>query len=152
MASQVSLEYLNQALATKVNTTTTALSAINTAGTTIAVILGGSAIPLATNPYNNGFTANGTNTIFTVQNAGNYLVSYSVNTTLGLLLSSSIYVNGTANGNLTRSPGVSASSYSAQAIIPLSVGHTLQLTLFGLLGTAVLQSGQGAAMNVVRVS
>lgn len=152
MASQVSYEYLTQALATQVNTTTTSVSAINTAGTTIAVILGGTAVPLPTRPYNNGFTVNGGNTIYTVQNTGNYLISYDINTTVGLLLSSSVYINGSANSNLTRSPGVSASAYSAQAIIPLVAGDTIQLTLFGLIGSAVLQSGQGAVMNVVKIS
>lgn len=152
MASQVSLEYLNQVIATQVNTTTTSLSAINTAGSNIAVILGGTAVPLPTKSYINGFTANGANTIFTVVNSGNYLISYNINTTASLLLSSGVYINGSANGNLTRSPAVSATSFSAQAILPLNAGDTLQLTLFGLLGAAVLQSGQGAVMNVVRIS
>lgn len=148
MASSVSLEYFN----TKLNTSMTSLSAINTTNASIAVVLLGTPVSLPTKPYINGFTANGANTIFTVQNNGNYLISYNINTTVALLLSSGVYVNGTANGNLTRSPGITANSFDAQAIIPLNAGDTIQLTLFGLLGSAVLQSGQGAVMNIIKVS
>lgn len=154
MSSSVSLEYLNQQIAglTITSPTSTHMSAQNTAGSTIVVILGGAAVPLPTQTRLNGFTANGANTQFTVGTTGNYYIEYQVNTTASLLLQSGLYVNGVATPSLTRNPGVAGSTFSAASIIPLAVGNTLQLTLFGLAGTAILQGGVGAYLNVVRLS
>lgn len=154
MSSSVSLEYLQQQISglTVTSPTTTALCAQNNAGATIVVILLGTAVPLPTRPYNSGFAANGANTQFTVQTAGTYYIEYDIETTVSLLLSSSVYRNGTSIPNLVRSPGITGTSYRCSAIVPLNAADVLQLTLYGLAGTAVLQGGNGATLNVVRVA
>lgn len=152
MSNSVSLEYLNNQLATKINLTQTSLSAQNTAGSTILVLLGGTAVPLATLSYNSEFAANGARTQFTAATAGSYLIQYSVNTTASLLLSAGVYKNGTAIPNLTRTPGISGTTFAASSIVTIAAGDVLQLTLFGLAGTAVLQGGAGAFMNIIRIA
>lgn len=152
MSNSISLEYLDQALSSEIKLTETALCAQNTAGSTIGVITGGEPVPLATRPYSNGFIANGANTTFTVSNSGTYLITYSIYTTAGLLISSSVYRNGAAIANLTRSPGVAGNNFSMAAIVPLTADDVLQLTLFGLLGSATLQGGVGAYMNIIRIA
>ena len=41
-----------------------------------------------------GITVSGGNTVFTVANAGNYYIAYTINLTAGLVVSSRITVNG----------------------------------------------------------
>lgn len=153
MSNSISLEYLNSRLAgVSISAVTQqALGVQNTSGSTLVVLLGGTAVPLPAQLYMNGFTANRANTQFTVQNTGTYFIIYEIALTGGLLLSSSLYQNGKAISNLTRSPAVSLSSYSCSAILPLTTGDVLQLTLYGLLGTAVLSSGVGAYLNIIRI-
>ncbi|MCD7947262.1 MAG: hypothetical protein LUG13_03050 [Oscillospiraceae bacterium] len=128
------------------------MSADNTTGSTLAVIVGGTPVPLANNQILDGFTVNGANTVFTVPTTGKYLISYDINVTAGLLVSSAVYRNGVAIASSTISPIVSVSKYAATFLVNLTAGDTLQLTLFGLLATAVLQGGVGASMTVVELS
>lgn len=65
--------------------------AANTGGAVIAVILGGTNVPLPNNQVLNGITVGGGNTTFTVPSAGNYLISYSVNTTAALAVSTRLF-------------------------------------------------------------
>ncbi|MCL1884997.1 MAG: hypothetical protein FWF81_14720 [Defluviitaleaceae bacterium] len=148
MSSSVSLEYLNSITPSN----TYALCAQNQAGTSIAVILLGTAIPLATIGYNNGFTANAANTQFTVENTGVYRISYKVNVTASALLSTSVYKNGTAIAALDQVAAISLTNFGCEAIVSLNQGDVLQLTFYGLLGTAILASGVGAVMTVVRIN
>ena len=143
----MSLEYLNSI--TPGNTA--AICAQNQAETAIAVILLGTAIPLATESYNNGFTANSGNTVFTVQRAGVYRLSYKINVTASALLSAGIYKNGAVIPATEQIAALSISNYACEAIVSLNAGDTLQLTLYGLLGTAVLTSGVGAVMTAVQI-
>lgn len=154
MSSNVSLEYLNSRISglTVTSPTSMALSAQNTSGSSISVILLGTAIPLANKPYQNGFSSNGANTVFTCTNAGKYYISYKVNTTASLLLDCGVYINGSNNSNLACEPGILATNYNGQAIVNLNAGDSVQLTMYGLLGTAVLQSGAGASMNIIRIA
>lgn len=138
--------------ATGTSVTTNSMSALNTSGTIIAVILGGTAVPLPDVQVLDGFTANGANTIFTVPVTGTYLLTYSVKTTVALLMSSRILLNGSPMAGSIVSPAISTTAYSATLIATLSAGDALQLQLFGLLGAAVLQSGNGASLAVVRLS
>ena len=127
------------------------MSALNTSGTTLAVVVGGSAVPLPNDQVLDSFTVNAANTIFTVPATGSYLITYTVRTTAALLLSSRILRNGAALAGSVVSPAVSASDFSATLIANLTAGDTLELQLFGLLGTAILQGGTGASLAVVRL-
>jgi len=128
------------------------MSALNTTGQTIAVILGGTTVPLPSEQNLDGFTVNGANTVFTVPETGTYLISYRANFTAGLLLTSSILRNGATLPGSTFSPAVSVSSYAVTLIAALTAGDTLELQLSGLAGTAVLQGGTGASLTVVRLA
>jgi len=128
------------------------MSALNTTGQALAVVLGGTSVPLPSEQNLNGFTVNGTNTVFTVPDTGTYLISYRIDFTAGLLLTSSIQRNGTALPGSTLSPGVSVDSYAVTLIAALTEGDTLELRLSGLVGAAVLQGGTGASLTVVRLA
>ncbi|MCQ6561441.1 hypothetical protein NNL21_22370 [Paenibacillus mendelii] len=127
--------------------------AVNTTGSTIAVILGGTPIPLPNSQtIGTSITVNGSNTTFTVAEAGTYYVSYSINLTASLLVNSKIIVNGTAKPELTIAPVLSRNSFSASAIVRLSAGSTVGLQLDGLIGAAVLLPGsQGAALTIMKI-
>lgn len=127
--------------------------AANTAGSIIAVVLGGTAIPLP-NAQNLGanVTVNGANTTFTVGTTGRYKISYAINLTAALLVDSRVTVNGAPVTALTVNPAISLSRLSAEAVVNLAAGDALQLQLFGLLGAATLLSGgQGAELTIQRV-
>jgi len=131
--------------------TETAGFAANTSGGGISVILEGTPVPLPDDQNLNNVTADVANENFTVTVPGRYFVSYFVNTTAALLLGARVLVNGTPVDALTRSPVLSVSSFSAQAILTLNAGDTLTLELFGLLGLATLQTGAGAGLTIIRL-
>lgn len=127
--------------------------AANTAGSVIAVVLGGTPVPLpqAQNLGAN-VTANGANTVFTVSQAGRYRIAYRANLTAALLLSTRISINGAPNTALTITPLLSVSQFAAEAVVTLTAGSTVSLEFFGLLGAAVLLNGsQGAGLTIQRV-
>lgn len=138
--------------ATGPDTTSTSMNAINTDGDTINVIVAGTNVPLPTQPFLDGFTVNGANDTFTVPTTGTYLVTYDVKTTTALLMSSEVLLNGTAIANSVVSPTVATDNYNATFIQNLTAGDTLTLELFGLLGAAILQSGNGASLTVIRIA
>lgn len=137
--------------ATGASVTVNSMSALNTTGQIIAVVLGGTPVPLPNDQNLDSFTVNGANTIFTVPVTGTYLISYKISTTAALLMSSEILRNGVALPGSIVSPTVSVNEFSVTLIAPLTAGDTLGLQLFGLLGAAVLQGGTGASLNVVRL-
>lgn len=128
------------------------VSASNTASTQIAVVLGGTDVPLPNNQNMNGIMVNGSNTIFTVAAAGTYKISYSVNLTATSFVSSRVIINGSAQNNLTVNSLIGLSQFHAETIVTLSAGSTLSLQLFAFIGPVTLTSGQGAALNVVRIN
>ncbi|GLB31784.1 hypothetical protein LAD12857_37070 [Lacrimispora amygdalina] len=127
------------------------MSAANTTSAVIAVILGGTDIPLPDNQNLNTFTVDGTNTEFTVPTTGEYLVSYAVATTTALAVSSQVLQNGTPLAESVITPSVAADNLSTSFIVPLTAGDTLTLQLFGLLGAATLLGGAGTYMVVIRL-
>ncbi|MGF9799664.1 BclA C-terminal domain-containing protein [Brevibacillus agri] len=126
--------------------------AANTGGAVIAVILGGTNVPLPNNQVLNGITVGGGNTTFTVPSAGNYLISYSVNTTAALAVSTRLLINGAAFAPSVASPALSLSSFHNTVIAPLGAVATITLQLFGLLGAATLLTGAGATLTIVRLN
>ncbi|WP_315815665.1 BclA C-terminal domain-containing protein [Paraflavitalea speifideaquila] len=127
--------------------------ASNTTGAVIAVILGGTIVPLPSNQsLGANITVNGANTIFTATQAGRYKISYGVNMTLALLVSSRLRINGAVSPVGTVMPVAAVSRLEAEAIVTLTAGSTVSLELFGLAGAVVLLSGsQGAALTIQRV-
>ncbi|OBY76559.1 hypothetical protein BBG47_26350, partial [Paenibacillus sp. KS1] len=140
--------------ATGTSTTATSAFAANTTGATIAVILGGTLVPLpSAQNIGPGITINGTNDTFTVSTAGRYYITYQVNLTAGLLLGSRLIINGAANVASTITPVLTLSSFNSDVIVTLAANSTISLQLFGLLGTATLiNNGAGAAVTIIRLS
>ncbi|MDS9997888.1 BclA C-terminal domain-containing protein [Bacillus atrophaeus] len=134
--------------------TVTSGFASNTTGGLIAVVAGGTTIPLPSDQnLSADITVNGANTVFTVGTAGRYYISYQINLTAGLLVSSRILINGSAFTSSIISPAVSLSNFNNSFITTLAAGSTIQLQLFGLLGAATLLGGSaGAALSIIRLS
>lgn len=136
------------------NPTATASFAANTSGAIIAVILSGTLINLPNaQVLSADITVNGANTIFTVNTAGLYRISYNINTTTSLLLGSRLIINGSANTVSTLPTNIARSNFSNEIDINLGVGATVSLQLFGLLGAATLLGGsEGASLMIVRIN
>lgn len=130
------------------------LSRANTSGSVIAVVLGGTNIPM---PYltvlDSGITADGSNTTFTVSQAGLYRVTYRIVTTSSYLAASRITVNGSGYIPLDFTPTTSVNTWAGDAIVTLSAGDVLTVQLYGMLGAVTLQSGAGGAnIQIVRLN
>ncbi|WP_306490339.1 BclA C-terminal domain-containing protein [Bacillus cereus] len=140
--------------ATGTSITATYAFANNTSGTAISVVLGGTNVPLPNNQnIGPGITVSGGNTVFTVANAGNYYISYTINITASLLVSSRITINGGALAGTINSPAVATTSFSATIITTLAAGDAISLQLFGLLAVATLSTTTpGAVLTIIRLS
>ncbi|EEL03153.1 Collagen triple helix repeat domain protein [Bacillus cereus BDRD-ST196] len=139
---------------TGVSTTATYSFANNTSGSAISVLLGGTNIPLPNNQnIGPGITVSGGNTVFTVTNAGNYYIAYTINITAALLVSSRITVNGSPLAGTINSPAVATGSFNATIISNLAAGSAISLQLFGLLAVATLSTTTpGATLTIIRLS
>ncbi len=126
--------------------------AANTGGSTIIVALGGTPVPLPNSQNLSGVAVNGANTVFTLSTAGTYYISYEIHLTTGLALGSQLIINGSANLASTISAVLALSTFSSNVIVTLAANSTVTLQLFGLLGTAVLVSGAGAILTIIRLS
>jgi len=133
-------------------TTATSMAAHNTSGSVIAVVLGGTDIPLPNSQNLSGFVVNGSNTIFTVASSGRYRVKYSIKITNNMLVSARVLLNGAAVDALTETTATSVSRFDGESIITLSAGDILNVQFFGMLGAVTLQSGSGAALIVEKLS
>ncbi|MCY7738250.1 collagen-like protein, partial [Bacillus safensis] len=136
--------------------TDTALYAANSSGPTIVTVAGGTNIPLPNFQNITGFTANGTSTVFTVLQTGKYYITYQVNTTTALLISTRLLLNGatTISGSV-QSPVISTSFINNTVIVNLTAGSTISLQFFGAVVTAILVGGggaAGAALTIIRLS
>lgn len=109
-------------------------------------------MPLPSNQNLADFTVDAANTVFTVPTTGTYLISYRINATAALLMTSSIRRNGATLPGSTFSPVESVSDYEVTLIANLTAGDTLELYLSGLLGAVALQGGTGASLYVVRLA
>lgn len=139
---------------TGTSVTTTSMYAANTSGGSIVVLLGGTNIPLPNIQDLGGFTVNGANNTFTVPATGRYYLTYQINTTLGLLVSSRLMLNNTAIPGSILSPLLNTSSYNVDLIRPLTAGTTISLQFFGLISTPILlgDGSVGAALTIIRLS
>ncbi|SEO95931.1 Collagen triple helix repeat-containing protein, partial [Amphibacillus marinus] len=125
--------------------------AANTTGAIVPVIVVGTLVPLPSAQVLNGVIVNGANTVFTITQPGDYFIFYNVNLTASLLLGSRLLINGTPYTASSISAALSLSRFTANVIVPLSVGNTVSLQLFGLLGSATLQAGAGASLTLIRL-
>lgn len=136
------------------NPTITAGFAANTSGSSYLVLLGGVLVDLPNSQLlSPDIAVNGANTIFTINTAGRYRISYHINTTAAVGTGSRLIINGSPNTASTISPGLSLSSVSNEVVVDLAAGSTVSLQLYGLIATAILLgSSAGASLMIIRLS
>ncbi|WP_372486543.1 hypothetical protein [Brevibacillus laterosporus] len=116
-------------------------------------MVGGTLIPFPdAQDIGPGITVNATNDTFTVAAAGNYLIAYSINITLSLLVSSRILVNGVPVAGSVVSPLVGLTSFEAQVIVPVPAGGNIQVQLFGVAALATLAATIPTSITIIRLS
>lgn len=140
--------------ATGSNVTATAMYAGNTTGGIVAVVVGGTDIPLpSAQILPADITSSGGDTIFTVLTAGRYRLSYHINTQLGLAAGSRLLIGGVPNTASTITPVVTLSNFSNEVIVNLAANTTVSLQLFGVAAVAtLLGSAAGASLMMIRLS
>ncbi|KML62004.1 hypothetical protein VL19_08380, partial [Bacillus stratosphericus] len=133
--------------------TTNSMYASNTSGSTVLVVLGGTAVTLPNNQSLDGFTVSGGNTVFTVPVSGRYFITYQVNTNAALLAGTRVINNGTPIAGSILTPALSTSTYNVSLITTLAAGNQISLQIFGLVATVVLLGGGsvGAALTIIRL-
>jgi hypothetical protein len=132
--------------------TSTFVYAGNDTSPVIAVVLGGTFVPLPNNQnMSGGFTVDGSNTVFTVPVTGTYLVSYDVRVQSNVLMSTALYVNGAAAAPSIVSPVTASDYFHVQTVVSLTAGDQTALTLFGLLGAVTLNGTNGASLSLVQL-
>lgn len=125
------------------------MAAHNTAGSTIAVLLGGTNVPMPqAQNLGGGFVANGSSDVFTVPTTGRYRVKYAMRTTAATLASARVLINGASYPALTEVPSMSTNRYLGETIVTLIAGSTLQAQFYGMLGSVTLDGGAGATLIV----
>ena len=115
---------------------------------------GGTPIPLPDGQLlSPDITVNGTNTVFTVNTAGRYQLSYNVNITTALAGGTRLLINGAPNTASTVVPAVPLSHFSNETLLDLNAGATVSLQMFGIVSAATLLPGSaGAALSITRLS
>lgn len=120
----------------------------NDTGSVIAIVLGGTSLPLTTTAASGVGVSS---TTVTVTDAGTYRLSYCVRTTSALFASTRLLVNGSALTGSAVEPSTSTPVWCRATITALPANATLQLQFYGLLGAATLLSQGGAELLVERL-
>ncbi|GIO03112.1 hypothetical protein J5TS2_37800 [Brevibacillus halotolerans] len=116
-------------------------------------MLGGTLVPFPdAQDIGPGITVNATSDTFTVAAAGNYFISYTINLTASLLVSSRILVNGVPVAGSVVSPLIGLTSFEAQVIVPVPAGGTIQVQLFGVAAIATLAATLPTSITIIRLS
>jgi hypothetical protein len=116
----------------------------NDTGATIAVILGGTDIPLPTTSVSAGVGISGSTA--TVANGGVYRVSYCVRLTASQSLSSRLAFNG--SGSTASSVSQNSDKFCRSQSLYLSSGTAVSIQLFGILGSVTLVNPGGAELLI----
>ncbi|MEZ5417427.1 MAG: hypothetical protein R2708_08790 [Vicinamibacterales bacterium] len=109
----------------------------------VAVVLGGTNLPLATTLLAQGLTNSPSTTDVQLSESGTYRLAYCVRTTAQLLASSRLTVNGSQLNGSELIPSVATDTYCRTTMATLAAGDLVRVQLYGLLGAAALLSGPG---------
>ncbi|HHX61490.1 MAG TPA: collagen-like protein, partial [Epulopiscium sp.] len=128
--------------------TMTSMFAANTGAPTLNVV-GGVRVSLPDSQKLDGFGVNANNRRFTIPVTGRYYISYAVNLTEAVALTSQILINNAIELASIRSSLIEK-SYRADFIADLTAGDIVRLELVG--DTSVtLENGVGASLNIIRL-
>jgi hypothetical protein len=130
---------------------TTSYGFANATAITMAVVLGGTNVPLASNQRFNNITVDGTNTSFTVNNAGVYRIDYNINTNATTTAAARLLINGTSEPSSYVTPSTAVTKLQAFTILTLAAGDVINLQMYGLIGSVTLQAGQGAGISIQKL-
>lgn len=135
--------------------TVTAGFAANTEGGLISVILAGTNISFPNvQLLSPDITLTGGNTLFTINTAGIYRISYHVNTTAAVSLGTRLVVGGANIAQSTITPVIGLSQFYNEVELSLSAGTTVRLQMYApvLAGLATLLGGSlGASLMIIRL-
>lgn len=133
----------------------TAGFAANTVGGLITVLVAGTNISFpSVQLLSPDITLTSGNTLFTVNTAGLYRISYHVNTTAAVLLGTRLVINGGNIPQATIPPALSLSQFYNEIEVNLTTGATIQLQMYAplIVGAATLLGGSlGASMMIIRL-
>ncbi len=124
----------------------------NDSGSVIAVVLGGTRVPVPNSQLLQNMTVNGGNDTITLSVTGHYRMSYCIRLQTPLLVSSRLVINGSPFGQSTISPTGSENIFCRSTISSRSAGDTVSMELFGLLGAAVLLNSGGAELVIEKLN
>lgn len=134
----------------------TAGFAANTADGLITVLVAGTNLSFpSTQLLSPDITLTSGNTLFTVNTAGLYRVSYHVNTTAAVALGTRLVINGVNIPQSTIPPALALSQFYNEIEVSLAAGATIQLQMYAplIIGAAtLLGGGVGASWMIIRLS
>ncbi len=123
---------------------------VNDTGVIMAVVLGGTSIPL-TQTAVNGLSLSVSGTTVTATSAGTYRVSYCIRSAAATLASGRVTLNGSTLTGSSVIPFAATDVLCRSTIAAVSAGDQFQLQLFGLLGAVTLLSSGGAELTLERL-
>lgn len=134
----------------------TAGFAANTAGGLISVLVAGTNISFpSVQLLSPDITLTNGNTLFTVNTAGIYRISYHVNTTATVLLGTRLVINGGVVAQSRIPPALTLSQFYNEVEVGLAANSTIQLQMYAplIVGAATLLGNSlGASMMIIRLS
>lgn len=133
----------------------TAGFAANTAGGLITVFVAGTDLAFPSTQLSSPDITLTSNTLFTVNTAGLYRISYHVNTTAAVALGTRLVINDANIPQTTIPPALSLSQFYNEIEISLTAGSTVKLQMYAPLfvgAATLLGGGLGASMMIIRLS
>lgn len=127
----------------------------NTEGGLISVIVAGTNLSFpSVQLTSSDIMLTDSNTLFTLNTAGLYRISYHVNTTAAVLLGTRLVINGGDVIQSTVPPAIALSQFSNEIEVSLSAGATVRLQMYAplLVGAATLLGNSlGASMMIIKL-
>ncbi|EST53758.1 hypothetical protein T458_23635 [Brevibacillus panacihumi W25] len=123
----------------------------NTRGAILRVVKEGIPIPLSDNQVLQGIFTDEEQTAFTVPDDGNYLITYVIQFTEALPIHARITINEEPYLPTVIASNGEQTSFTNTVLAPLAAGDAIALQLYGFDGEAVLQTGAGATLTIVKL-
>lgn len=123
----------------------------NTRGAILRVVKEGIPIPLSDNQVLQGIFTDEEHTAFIVPADGNYLITYVIQITEALPIHARIMINEEPYLPTVIASNGELASFTNTVLAPLAAGDAIALQLYGFDGEAVLQTGAGATLTIVKL-